>query len=237
MKRIASICLAAFVGLVSLAAAQEIPKEIKGGILNGKAVSLPHPEYPAEAKAAGLEGMVLVDVVIDESGTVISASAKPEVRKTRWVRKNESRDNEVPVADAALLREAAEKAALEARFAPTLLSGVPVKVSGTITYNFVLDGPGPVDGGILNEKARSLPAPVYPPAAMAVRASGIVAVKVIVDEEGNVIAAFAISGHPLLRPAAVEAAKDARFAPSPLSGQPVKASGILTYKFVMPDDN
>src|SRR5688572_17930094 len=112
MKRIVLICLSLFVGLVSLSAAQEIPKAIKGGILNGKAISLPHPQYPAEARAAGIEGTVLVDVVIDESGAVISANAATDVRKTRAARGTEPAETEVPPADV-ILREAAEKAALE----------------------------------------------------------------------------------------------------------------------------
>ena len=201
MKRIASICLTLFVGLVSFSAAQEIPKEIKGGILNGKAVSLPHPEYPADAKAAGLEGKVFVDVVIDESGAVLSAAAATDVRMTRWVRGDESGQTEVQPADP-MLREAAEKAALAARFSPTMLSGVPVKISGTIIYDFVLRDASLIDGGILNGRAAALPIPVYPEAAKAVRAAGMVAVKVTIDEEGNVISAAAASGHPLLRSAA-----------------------------------
>jgi len=232
MKKIASICLGLFIGLVSFAAAQDVPKSIKGGILNGKAISLPQPEYPADAKAAGLEGTVLVDVVIDESGTVISAVAATEVRKTRWTRGTESGETEVQPADQ-LLREAAEKAASEARFAPTSLSGTPVKISGTISYNFVLlSSMSDINGGVLNGKATSLPLPVYPAAARAVRAAGAVTVKITLDENGDVISAAAVSGHPLLRAAAVEAAKEAKFSPTRLNGQPVKVSGVLVYNFV-----
>jgi TonB family protein len=231
MKRIASICLGLFVGLVSLSAAQDIPKEIKGGLLNGKAVSLPHPEYPAEAKAAGLAGTVLVDVVIDESGAVISAVAATDARKTPWVRGDESGETEVQPADP-MLRDAAEKAALEAKFSPTRLSGEPVKVSGTIVYNFVLSSAFDVSGGILNGKAKSLPLPTYPEAARAVRAAGTVVVRIILDENGDVTSAAAVSGHPLLRAAATEAALAAKFAPTRLSGQPVKVTGQLVYNFV-----
>lgn len=88
----------------------------------------------------------------------------------------------------------------------------------------------PINGGILNGKAISKPQPIYP----ATRASGIVSVQVTVDESGNVISAKAVSGHPLLQSAAVKAAYQARFAPTRLSGQPVKVSGVLTYNFVLP---
>lgn len=90
----------------------------------------------------------------------------------------------------------------------------------------------PVSGGVLNGKAVSLPKPPYPAAAKAVRASGAVTVQVLIDENGNVISATAVSGHPLLRAAAVEAAQRAKFSPTMLSGQPVKVSGVITYNFV-----
>ena len=90
----------------------------------------------------------------------------------------------------------------------------------------------PVSGGVLNGKATSLPKPPYPPAARAVRASGAVTVQVLIDESGSVVSASAVSGHPLLRAAAVQAARGARFSPTQLSGQAVKVSGVITYNFV-----
>ena len=92
------------------------PKTVSGGVLNGKATSLPKPAYPPAAKAVRAAGAVSVQVLIDESGRVVSASA---------------------VSGHPLLRAAAEGAARGARFSPTLLSGQAVKVSGVITYNFV----------------------------------------------------------------------------------------------------
>ena len=92
--------------------------------------------------------------------------------------------------------------------------------------------PKTISGGVLNGKAVNLPKPPYPPAARAVRASGAVSVQVLIDEQGRVISASAASGHPLLRSAAEQAARGARFSPTLLSGQPVKVSGIITYNFV-----
>lgn len=105
----------------SIALAQtpmEKPKIISGGVINGKAVSLAKPAYPAAAKSVGAEGAVNVQVVIDEAGNVISATA---------------------VSGHPLLRAAAEQAARESRFNPTLLQGQPVRVTGVIVYNFVAD--------------------------------------------------------------------------------------------------
>lgn len=91
------------------------PKTISGGVVNGKAISLPAPAYPAAAKAVGAKGSVSVQVLIDEDGSVVSANA---------------------ASGHPLLRQAAEGAARRAKFRPTQLSGQPVKVSGVITYVF-----------------------------------------------------------------------------------------------------
>ena len=89
----------------------------------------------------------------------------------------------------------------------------------------------PISGGVLNGKAISKPTPPYPAVAKAARASGVVVVQITVDEGGKVISAAAVSGHPLLRQAAVQAAYGARFSPTLLSGQPVKVTGTITYNF------
>ncbi len=90
----------------------------------------------------------------------------------------------------------------------------------------------PISGGVLNGKAISLPKPAYPPIARAARASGTVVVQVLIDENGNVVSASAVSGHPLLQAVAVGAARQARFSPTKLSGQPVKVTGVIQYNFV-----
>jgi TonB family protein len=89
----------------------------------------------------------------------------------------------------------------------------------------------------LNGKALSLPAPLYPAPARAAHASGVVIVWVSVDETGKVISASAVTGHPLLRGVAVEAAKLARFSSVMLNGQPVKITGIITYNFIADESN
>jgi len=91
-----------------------------------------------------------------------------------------------------------------------------------------------IRGGVLNGKASSLPVPQYPQIAKAAHASGNVTVDVTVDEDGNVIAAKAVSGHPLLQAASVAAARNAKFAPTKMSGQPVKVQGVLIYTFSEP---
>ena len=91
----------------------------------------------------------------------------------------------------------------------------------------------PVSGGVLNGTAVLLPPPVYPDAAKRMRAQGVVTVDVILDETGKVVAANATSGPAILRDAAVQAALKAKFSPTKLSGQPVKVSGVINYKFAL----
>jgi protein TonB len=90
----------------------------------------------------------------------------------------------------------------------------------------------PVSGGVLNGKAIHLVQPPYPPIARSAHASGQVVVQVLIDENGNVVAAHATSGHPLLQAAAVNAARSSKFTPTKLSGQPVKVNGVIIYNFV-----
>lgn len=85
------------------------------GIVNSKATSLPKPIYPETALRMGISGSVTIQVLIDEQGRVVSATA--------------SDGN-------AMLRESALRAAKQARFTPTLLSKVPIKVTGIIVYHF-----------------------------------------------------------------------------------------------------
>ncbi|HEV7745282.1 MAG TPA: energy transducer TonB [Pyrinomonadaceae bacterium] len=93
------------------------PRVISRGVITGLALTLPKPVYSQIAKQAGAQGTVSVQVLIDESGKVISAKA---------------------VKGHPLLLAAAQQAAMSARFSPTKLSDQPVKVSGLITYNFLL---------------------------------------------------------------------------------------------------
>lgn len=89
---------------------------VSGGAMAGKATYLPKPVYSAAAKSVGAQGSVSVQILVDETGKVISAKA---------------------ASGNPLLRSAAVEAAWKAKFNPTTLSGVPVKVTGIITYNFV----------------------------------------------------------------------------------------------------
>jgi TonB family protein len=93
------------------------PKVVSKGVITSQAISLPKPVYPEMAKRMRLQGTVSIQVLIDEEGRVISAK---------------------PISGSPFLTIEAQKAAMHARFSPTRLGDQPVKVSGVITYNFVL---------------------------------------------------------------------------------------------------
>lgn len=94
-----------------------VPKIVSKGPITGLALVLPKPPYPPLARQARAHGPVNVQVLIDETGKVISAKA---------------------VSGNPMLMGAAQQAAYGARFSPTRLGEQAVKVSGVITYNFVL---------------------------------------------------------------------------------------------------
>lgn len=96
-------------------ASAAVPRIISGGVLNGKAMSLPKPDYPNGARAVRASGAVTVEVVFDENGDVIDAVAR---------------------SGHPLLRNSARLAALSAKFQPVSLDGEPVRVRGVVTYNF-----------------------------------------------------------------------------------------------------
>lgn len=104
-------------------ATQEMPKQIRvsGGVLQGSALRKVQPPYPPIAKAAQAEGAVQVQVLVNETGEVLEASA---------------------VNGHPLLRDAALQAAQQWQFKPTELGGKPVKVSGVLTFNFTLGASG-----------------------------------------------------------------------------------------------
>jgi periplasmic protein TonB len=90
-----------------------------------------------------------------------------------------------------------------------------------------------VSGGVLQGSAIIKKQPPYPPIARAARAAGAVQIQVTISEDGRVIEASVIAGHPLLRDAALQAARQWTFKPTELSGVPVKVQGVLTFNFTL----
>jgi TonB family protein len=209
-----------------------VPGVVPKGIASGEVITKAYPVYPSTAKQLNASGEVQVAIVISETGRVIEAKA---------------------IKGHPVLRRAAEDAARKWVFRPTLLDGEPVRQPGTLTFVFTpppqptSDPPAAatgaetsqkinVSGGVLQGKAIKRVQPPYPPIAKAARASGAVQVQVTISETGEVIEASVISGHPLLRDAALQAARQWLFKPTELSGVPVKVQGILTFNFTLDDE-
>lgn len=199
---------------------------LQNKISGGDAINLPEPRLSAKAAAVEFSGYVKVRVFVNSNGKVVNATA---------------------ISGHPLLLADCETAAYYSSFSPRSENGRAVSFFTLIKYPFGnVRTPKTVSGGILNGNAIYLPKPAYPPAARAVRAGGSVSVQVLIDEEGNVVSAKAVAGsyidpttmerksvpHPLLISAAEFAARQARFSPTLLAGQPVKVSGIITYNFV-----
>jgi TonB family protein len=88
---------------------------VAGGVLQGEAIHRKEPQYPSAAHQAGQGGAVVVEVTVDEAGNVAKAHA---------------------ISGPGMLKGVSEDAAKEWKFKPTLLSGMPTKVVGTVTFNF-----------------------------------------------------------------------------------------------------
>lgn len=86
--------------------------------------------------------------------------------------------------------------------------------------------------GFERGRAITLAKPNYSLLARKAHVSGSVEVQVILDVDGKVIAAVAVSGHPLLHAASVKAARESEFTPTKWEGRPVKVVGVIQYNFV-----
>lgn len=192
-----------FLCSIQIVFAQENP--INGGIVNGKATYLPRPDYPQQAKDFCASGIVKVEVLIGEDGNVISARA---------------------VLGDELLRDSAVEAAKKAKFSQTP-DVIPMKMKGIVVYNFVQEIKC-IRVGIVNKRAKYLAEPIYPKSC---RCQGVIIVRIVVNMNGDVISAKAISGISLLQASAVEAARKTKFSPLLVNGPPILTVAFLAYKF------
>lgn len=185
-------------------------------VLNDIAINLVQPEYPKIAEALCVGGKVEVETKFrGETGQVVEARA---------------------ISGDALLHEASVKAAKATKFPPANISySINYYVLGSIVYDF--DGfvkKKCIDGGVLNGKALNLPKPVTN-RHIRIKTETEIKVRVLVDVyEGKVVAAHTGIGHPLVRSACENAARNATFTPFQHGNQRIFARGIIIYK-VKPD--
>lgn len=171
------------------------------------------PAYPAEAKAKGITGTVVVEVTVGTEGRVESAKA---------------------VSGPEPLQATAVDYARGWRFEPARVNGKPVQARFRLTMPFRLhqDATAVHDFPFDQIQVTYRPdPPAYPAEAKAKGITGTVIVEVLVDRDGRVESAKAIEGPEELRATAVAYASAWKFKPAVLDGKPVQARFKLTMPF------
>jgi TonB family protein len=202
------------------------------------------PAYPESAKAAGMQGIVIMEIRVDSDGSVVDAKVLRPIGEP--------------------LDSAAMDAVLQWRFMPTLLNGSPVEILMTVTINFRLDADERSSAQPVNETAPALPTatldpitwspgdpplrvggavkepkklkdvkPAYPADAMAAGISGIVILEILVDEAGFVTDATVLRSIELLDEAARAAVLQWKFVPTVVNGVPAPVVMTVTVNFTL----
>ena len=196
-------------GVFGNAFAQE-KKAITGEIVNGKAIYLPKPDYPQEAKDFCAKGQVEIEVLIGEDGNVIEAKA---------------------ISGDELLHASAVEAAKKAKFTT---GHSAIRVKGIIVYNFDTLAKCIVIG-IVNRKAVRLLKPkvanLNSQKHFLIKKAEFVVIQIVIDMSGNVVSSRALLGNPLLRAACEIAARQTKFAPTLANIPPIKIRALIAYKF------
>ncbi len=186
-------------------------KCITAGIVNKKALNIPQSQVPNLNQPKHLqikeEQIVAVQIVVDESGKVVSARA---------------------ISGHPFLRAACQISARLAKFAPSMIDGPPFKIKALLVYKFKPDGT--IDTDIENDDKTVIGTPINlvepPPPFCNCELSGSVLVQAKIDEQGNVTEAKAFSGHPVLRISSEKAALESKFLPTD-----TKAKIVISYNF------
>lgn len=244
----ASICLlgAFAVAARSHVAAQETPDKtvrVSAGVMAGMVISKQMPVYPADAKAAGIQGAVVLSATITKMGTVENLQVLSGPEK---------------------LRDAATSAVSNWRYKPYQLNGQPVAVSTVITVNFSLGDRGAPEAGVAKtaENADTRPAPEaasqptpkavrvssgvmaslllhkvtpeYPALAKKAREGGTVVLHAIISKTGTVQDLQIISGPTILRDSAVNSVRQWTYKPYLLNGMPVDVETQIVVNYSLP---
>lgn len=116
--------------------------------------------------------------------------------------------------------------------APPVVNEAPKKAENP-PVNVATPTGGPIDVGSLIAYATRQSSPIYPPAAKSTRTTGIVKVELTVDEKGDVSEVQKTSGPTMLQGAAKDAVRKWKFRPFVRDGQPVKATGFVSFNFAL----
>ncbi|MFM9903089.1 MAG: TonB family protein [Pyrinomonadaceae bacterium] len=165
---------------------------------------------------------------VPNSGVVAGKTNPPVMQPV--VDTKTTRDREVKTVETnAVETSAAESKPVYIPSAPPTVKEEP-KTTETPKAETAPSG-GPIDVGSLVAYATQRTPPIYPPAARTMRTTGVVKVEVTVNETGDVSEVQKTSGPPMLQNAAKDAVKKWKFKPFVRGGQPVKATGFVSFNF------
>ncbi|MCA1622296.1 MAG: energy transducer TonB [Acidobacteria bacterium] len=161
----------------------------------------------------------------DNSKPVIESLAKiekatAEIKKPEETRKAESENKDV-----------ARNSALQSRNRRVVTPSNENKTETPTVANDAAKNAAPLAVGSLLEYATQKTNPVYPPAARSIRMSGVVKIELVVDEKGQVAEVQKTSGPSMLQRAATDAVRRWKFKPFTRDGQPIKATGFVSFNF------
>ena len=212
MKTLAAILL---IAIVSSSVASDAPRlALSQEKMRDVIVHKVEPQYPPQAASSGLEGPVVVAVILSPNASV--TEAKPRCGN-------------------ALLGPAAVDAVQHWEFRSVALGGKPVEVSGDVVVDFALPNTASsptlshvASQAALSNLVSSVP-PIYPQAAAVTKIQGCVIVRCLIGVDGKVKTAKTIAGHPMLAPAAEISAAQSRYRPFTKDGAVVDAE---TYQII-----
>lgn len=191
----------------------------KGAIKPPKAIKMVRPEYPEEARKAGIEGVVILDAKTDEEGNVEQVMIK------------RSQDP--------LLNKAAEDAVKQWKYEPFILDGKPKKIIFTVTVRFKLaekdiaEGALEAGGDVAPPKLIKRVNPVYPEDAREEGVEGVVILRIRTDEYGVVKQVKVLKSVPQLDDAAIDAVRQWVYEPYISKGKPTPIVFTVTVRFVL----
>ena len=112
---------------------------------------------------------------------------------------------------------------------PDMSGVVPLPVS----VHLAPPNPTPVSGGVIEGYLVKRVQPLYPHMAQLAGVQGDVILQAMIDREGNIVQLQAVSGHPMLVPASVDAVRQWRYRPYRLNGEPVEVETQITVRFIL----
>ena len=163
------------------------------------------------------------------NGSTTNHATSPIMLPVGDVKSNATRDREVKPADSTVAKN--DKPVFIPS-APPAVKEEPKPTADTPKTEPAKDN-SPIDVGSLVAYATKQPSPIYPQAAKSLRTTGVVKVEVTINEAGDVAEVQKTSGPPMLQAAAKDAIRKWKFKPFVRDGQPVRATGFVSFNFAL----